>query len=106
MPTSHPERLAEASFQDASGGVTLRRSNIKQLRDSVKGGCHLCNTLLEAITPSERDVAGLGGGSFEERSYQGQANPTMPGSTLSLIIECPGLSNMVSLLTESEKTYF
>jgi hypothetical protein len=54
-----------------------------------KGSCHLSNVLLEAITPSGRDVAGLDGGSFEKRSYQLQAKH---GGILCLILECPGLS--------------
>jgi len=83
----------EASFQDVEDGVILRRSNIRELIDSAEGGCHLCNVLLEAIAPSERDVAEIGGGSFEERIYQLQAKPDMPGWTLRIVLELPGLSN-------------
>jgi len=81
FPSAEAWTWVEASSKNVADGVTLRRSNIKQLRNSVTGGCHLCNVLLEAITPAERDVAGLGGGSFEERSYQLQAKPDIPGWT-------------------------
>ena len=92
FPPAEAWTWTEASFQNIEDGVTLRRSNIKQLEDSVKGGCHLCNVLLEAITSSEKDVAGIRG-SFEERMYQLQAKPDIPGWTIRIILECPDLPN-------------
>jgi hypothetical protein len=68
----------------------LRRSNIRQLIDSVKSGCHLCNVLLEALP--ERIVADIDGGSFKG-TYQLQAKPDISGWTLCIFLKCPHLSN-------------
>jgi hypothetical protein len=93
FPPTEAWNWTEASFQNIEDGVTLRRSNIKQLKDSVKGSCHLCNVILEAITPFEKDEVGIGGGSVEERRYQLQAKPDIAGWTIRIILESPGLSN-------------
>jgi hypothetical protein len=94
FPSAAAWTWTEASFQNIEDGVILRRSNIRQLIDSVEAGCHMCNVLLEAITPSERNVAGMGGGSFEERRYQLQAKPEIHGWTLRIVLELPGLSKL------------
>ena len=50
-------------------GITLRSSNIKQLKGSSKAGCHLCSILLEGVLP-EKMIATMDDGSLDENIYQ------------------------------------
>jgi hypothetical protein len=66
--------------------IILRSSNIKQLKDSSKAGCHLCSILLEGVLP-EKIITTMDDRSLDENVYQLQIQPDSDGWILRMSMD-------------------